>query len=133
MEGTREGVVAERTTLHSLVPLVQVHSVPRSIEFYAKLGFRVSSTQPREGDSEPVWAWLQAGGAHLMVSRTGESVDSGRQAVLFYLYTPDVDAFRTELIAKGVQAGVIECPFWAPRGEFRVEDPDGYVLMVTHT
>jgi hypothetical protein len=68
-----------------------------------------------------------------MISRTRESLGPGRQGLFFYLYTSDVDAFRTELLASGVQAGVIEYPFWAPRGEFRVEDPDGYVLMVTHT
>lgn len=103
--------MVERTQLHSVVPLVHVHSVPRSIEFYAKLGFAVSNTHTPEGGAEPVWAWLQAGGAHLMI----------------------VEAFRTELLANGVQAGVVEYPFWAPRGEFRVDDPDGYVLMVTHT
>ena len=50
-----------------------------------------------------------------------------------YLYASDVEAYRTELLADGVQAGVVEYPFWAPRGEFRIEDPDGYVVMVTHT
>ena len=30
----------------------------------------------------------------------------------------------------GVAGGEIKSPFYAPRGEFRVEDPDGYVLMV---
>jgi hypothetical protein len=24
-------------------------------------------------------------------------------------------------------------PFYAPRGEFRLTDPDGYTLMITHT
>jgi hypothetical protein len=32
-----------------------------------------------------------------------------------------------------VDAGPIQSPFWAPRGEFRVIDPDGYVLMISHT
>ncbi len=68
-----------------------------------------------------------------MISRTREPAGPVRQGLLFYLYTSDVDAFRAELVAGGVQAGVVEYPFWAPRGEFRVEDPDGYVLMVTHT
>ena len=55
------------------------------------------------------------------------------QAVLFYLYCSDVAAFRTMLMEAGVEVGPINSPFYAPRGEFRVVDPDGYVLMVTHT
>ncbi len=125
--------MVKRTPLRSLVPLVHVHSVPRSIEFYARLGFAVSNSHTPEGDAEPVWAWLQAGGAHLMVSRASDTSEGARRAVLFYLYAMDVEGFRTELLANGVQAGAVEYPFWAPGGEFRVDDPDGYVVMVTHT
>jgi hypothetical protein len=27
----------------------------------------------------------------------------------------------------------LAAPFYAPRGEFRVKDPDGYDIMITHT
>jgi hypothetical protein len=37
------------------------------------------------------------------------------------------------LIAEGIEAGTIQYPFYAPRGEFRIQDPDGYVIMITHT
>jgi len=30
-------------------------------------------------------------------------------------------------------AGPIQYPFYSPRGEFRIQDSDGYVIMVTHT
>jgi hypothetical protein len=52
---------------------------------------------------------------------------------LFYLYCPEVAAFREQLIQAGVDVGPIQYPFYAPRGEFRIVDPDGYVLMITHT
>jgi hypothetical protein len=52
---------------------------------------------------------------------------------VFYLYSSDLDAYRERLIEAGIPAGRIEKPFYAPRGEFRVVDPDGYCLMVTHT
>jgi hypothetical protein len=29
--------------------------------------------------------------------------------------------------------GEMKVPFYCPKGEFRLEDPDGYVLMLTHT
>ena len=49
------------------------------------------------------------------------------------MYSSDVAGLRDALLAAGVEAGEIERPFYARGGEFRVVDPDGYVLMVTHT
>ena len=105
----------------------------RSLEFYAKLGFQANNTHTPAGGDEPVWAWLQSGGAHLMLSTSEQPVEAKAHAVLFYLYVEDVEAFRQHLRESGVATGSITYPFWAPRGEFRVEDPDGYELMVTHT
>ncbi|MGH9321732.1 MAG: VOC family protein [Vicinamibacteria bacterium] len=119
--------------LNSLVPMIDVRSLKRSIEFYRKLGLAAVHTHTPEGGVEPVWAWLESGGARLMLAQAGDPVDSEKQCVLFYVYCDDVVAFRSLLIQAGVDAGSIEHPFYAPRGEFRVIDPDGYVLMVTHT
>jgi len=85
------------------------------------------------GESDPAWAWLEADRAHLMLARADEPVVADQQAVLFYLYCDDVVAMRATLKQSGVDVGPIAYPFYAPRGEFRVHDPDGYVLMVTHT
>jgi uncharacterized glyoxalase superfamily protein PhnB len=112
---------------------MHVQNVSRSIAFYRKLGFEEGNTHTPEGRPDPIWAWLRSGGAHLMLGEAGEPVDPAQQAVLFYVYCEDVDAFRQELLQAGVEAGPIKKPFYAPRGEFRVTDPDGYVLMVTHT
>lgn len=120
-------------TLQSLVPLAHVRSVPRSIEFYKKLGFLEHDIHTPVSESEPVWVWLHSGGAHLMLARARERVDSSEQSVLFYIYCDDVDEFRNRLLDSGVDAGEIQHPFYAPRGEFPVTDPDGYVLMVSHT
>jgi predicted enzyme related to lactoylglutathione lyase len=117
----------------SLVPFAHVASVPRSIAFYRKLGFEVRNTFVPAGESDPAWAWLESDGAHLMVARADEPVVPGQQAVLFYLYCDDVTATRDAIAAAGIAVGDIAYPFYAPRGEFRVHDPEGYVLMVTHT
>jgi hypothetical protein len=69
-----------------LVPLAHVQSVKRSIEFYKKLGFTEGNPHTPGGASEPVWAWLRSGGAHLMVGQAGEPVEPEKQAVLFYVY-----------------------------------------------
>jgi predicted enzyme related to lactoylglutathione lyase len=120
-------------TLKSLVPLAHVRDVRRALAFNRKLGFEEGDTHTPEGGSEPVWAWLRSGGAQLMVAAATEPVKPDDQAVLFYIYCDDVAGFRAQLVQAGVEAGPIRSPFYAPGGEFRVVDPDGNVLMITHT
>jgi catechol 2,3-dioxygenase-like lactoylglutathione lyase family enzyme len=118
--------------LKSLVPMVKVQSVTRSAAFYAKLGFELDNTFVPSGATEPSWAWLRNGEINLMVTAE-ESTEAGSRSLLFYLYCPDVSEARKELEAAGVECGPIQSPFYAPRGEFEVRDPDGCVLMITHT
>jgi catechol 2,3-dioxygenase-like lactoylglutathione lyase family enzyme len=120
-------------SLSWLVPMVFVKSVPRSVQFYKKLGFAEGNTHTPEGATEPSWVWLRSGGAHLMLAQASDPIDPQQQAILFYVYCEDVAAFRDKLLENGLEAGPITRPFYAPRGEFRVTDPDGYALMVTHT
>ena len=42
----------------------------------------------------------------------------------------DVIAYRDELLARGIKAGPISYPSYMPEGEFRIDDPDGYCLLV---
>jgi hypothetical protein len=58
------------------------------------------------------------------------SSESHQQAVLFYFYSPDLSALREHLLASGVQVSGITYPEYMPKGEIRVEDPDGYVLLI---
>ena len=120
--------------IRALVPLAHVVSVPVSIEFYEKLGFELGNTFTPDGASEPSWAWLESNSsASLMLAKASHPVDAAQQAALFYLYVDDVAAKHAELAAAGVRGGDINHPFYAERGEFRVVDPDGYTLMITHT
>lgn len=119
--------------LSALVPLASVKSVARSIEFYQKLGFVVGNTHTPEGAAEPSWVWLKCGGAQLMLGQASGPIDVHESAIMFYVYCDDVAGFRTRLVESGVEAGPITYPFYAPRGEFRVTDPDGYAVMITHT
>lgn len=111
-----------------LVPMAHVASLPRAIEFYARLGFDVDGRWEHEG--RLVWAALRAGDARLFVSQASEPVVAAQQAVLFYLYTDDVHTLRQRLVAAGVKVGEIAHPAYMPAGEVRVEDPDGYVLLI---
>ena len=117
----------------ALVPMVFVADVERSIEFYRHLGFEVGNTFAAGDATKPTWAWLQSGEAQLMLAAASHPVVAEQQRVLFYIYTDDVAAARASLIEAGIGPGEITAPFYAPRGEFRLVDPDGYVVMVTHT
>jgi predicted enzyme related to lactoylglutathione lyase len=119
--------------LKALTPMVHVADVSRSIKFYEQLGFELGNTFTPDGSKEATWAWLVSGGAQIMVTKAGEPVDARAQAVIFYLYCADVEAMHSHLKALGHDVREIATPFYAPRGEFRVKDPDGYDIMITHT
>ena len=122
-----------KTVPKNLVPLAYVADVRRSIAFYESLGFETGNTHADEGSGEVVWAALERGDAALMLGKAGDPVLPEQQAVLFYLYFDDIEATHAELAAKGVAVGAMAHPFYCPKGEFRVTDPDGYFLMLTHT
>jgi len=116
-----------------LVPMVFVADVERSIAFYSHLGFEVGNTFAAEGATKPTWAWLDSDGAQLMLAAADEPVVAEQQRVLFYIYADDVAKAHLAVAEAGLDPGPITTPFYAPRGEFRLVDPDGYVVMVTHT
>jgi catechol 2,3-dioxygenase-like lactoylglutathione lyase family enzyme len=115
-----------------LVAMISVANIERSIEFYRHLGFEVGNTFEPEGATKPSWAWLHSGEAQLMLSAATQPV-TNKDAMLLYAYTEDVEAAHASLDEAGLNPGVIRKPFYAPRGEFKTLDPDGYVVMVTHT
>lgn len=114
----------------ALVPYLHVLDMARSLDFYARLGFRVGNSLTIEPGKPPVWAWLDSAGAHLMLARASGPIDPEAQAAMLYLYCDDVPATHAALQAAGVQVGPIQPRSYSPQGEFRVVDPDGYSLMV---
>ena len=79
------------------------------------------------------WAHLHNGGAHLMLVRSDRPMNPDAQDVLFYLYANGVAAYREGLIAQQLRPGEMIYPFYAQHGEFRIDDPDGYCLLVGDT
>lgn len=122
----------DRQHVTSLVPMAQVADVAASIAFYEKLGFEVGGSFTPPGEDEPSWVSLQSGAAELMLARASAPVAAVQQAVLFYVYCGDVGRMRGQLVDAGLEPGPIATPFYNPQGEFRLVDPDGYVVMVTH-
>jgi catechol 2,3-dioxygenase-like lactoylglutathione lyase family enzyme len=118
--------------VRSLVPMAFVADVAASSAFYAKLGFEVAGSFTPPGAAEASWVSLVSGRAGLMLSRASEPVIAEQQAVLFYVYCEDVAAMHAALAESGLEPGPIAKPFYNPKGEFRLADPDGYVVMVAH-
>jgi catechol 2,3-dioxygenase-like lactoylglutathione lyase family enzyme len=126
----RERMTAPR--IRALVPMAHVASVPRAAAFYRKLGFEEQGSFTPQGEEEPSWVSLVSERAEIMLTRADEPVVAAQQAVLFYLYCDDVSAFHRLAEEQGLSPGPIAAPFYNPGGEFRLQDPDGYVVMVTH-
>jgi catechol 2,3-dioxygenase-like lactoylglutathione lyase family enzyme len=125
--------VMDRQRVAALVPMAYVADVAASAAFYAALGFEVTAAFTPPGEDRPTWVWFRSGGAELMLARASEPVVASQQAVLFYVYCDDVERLRGELAEAGLDPGAIAKPFYNPRGEFRLVDPDGYVVMVANT
>lgn len=119
--------------LGNIVPFVHVSDVPRSIAFYQQLGFELRNTHAAHPGGAPVWAWLVGGQGQLMLGQSSGPIDAGQQAVLFYLYFDDIQSVHQRLSDAGLAVGPMAYPFYCPQGEFRLHDPDDYVLMLTHT
>jgi predicted enzyme related to lactoylglutathione lyase len=114
----------------SLVAFAHVADVERSIAFYADLGFTVQNTVVPSGKTAPSWARLESEKATLMIGTASGSIDHTQQAILFYLYFDNIKEARAALVARGRRPSEITYPFYMPGGECRLEDPDGYVLML---
>ena len=68
-----------------------------------------------------------------MVTQGKPPVDPEKGGVLFYLFFDDIEDVHAQLDTAGLDVGTLEFPFYCPEGEFKLQDPDGYGLMLTHT
>lgn len=133
--------------------MVHVANVERATRFWSHFGFGVTNSL---GDHEGRlrWAFLASDGAQIMFARADEPLDQTREGVLFYLYTHDLVGLRERLLAVGLRDGgdyapgpravargwgscdprgivsTIHHPEYMPAGEIRVEDADGYCVLI---
>jgi catechol 2,3-dioxygenase-like lactoylglutathione lyase family enzyme len=112
-----------------LIPLASVADVQRSVDFYKLLGMVVRG-QLKTSSGDLQWAHVACEQADLMFGRATKPVIASQQAVLFYLYSPDLVKLREHLISAGVRVSSITYPDYMPKGEVCVEDPDGYTLLI---
>jgi hypothetical protein len=115
--------------LTGLIPMAHVADVQRSVDFYQQLGMEIRGSL-RDSAGKLQWAHLGCYRADVMFARASEPVIASQQAVLFYLYASDLIALRKDLLASNVNVSPITYPDYMPKGEIRVEDPDGYCLLI---
>ncbi|AMV32047.1 hypothetical protein VN12_07985 [Pirellula sp. SH-Sr6A] len=134
-----------------LVPMAHVADVDAAARFYAYLGFSIESQYTRP-DGVTNFVGLISGGAKLFLALASGPIVPSQQAVLFYMYVRDVSRLRQALLEKGLEDGglppgwrkagseghmpernavySISYPFYMPAGELRVQDLDGYTLLI---
>ena len=115
--------------VNGLIPMAHVADVQRSADFYRLLGMEVRGSL-RDSSGGLRWMHVACEDAHLMLARASGPIEAGDQAVLFYLYSPNLIELRKQLLASGVEVSDITYPQYMPKGEVRLEDLDGYVLLI---
>jgi hypothetical protein len=132
---------SDSAPVSSIVAMIRVADVMNSAKFYRNCGFEIGNAVPRE--SPPFhWAWLYQPkgpnwktGANLMLisGEVSGTAESKGENVLFYLYARNLKSLREELLAKGISTSEISYPEYLPEGAFRLQDPDGYTLMIAQS
>tara|TARA_R110002096_G_scaffold435816_4_gene663218 strand:+ start:28325 stop:29446 length:1122 start_codon:yes stop_codon:yes gene_type:complete len=133
-------------SVNRLVPFVHVQDVEASLLFYSLLGFTTVNSM-KDNHGKMYWLLARSEAAEIMLAQASGPIDPEQQAVLFYMYSPDLSTLRATLIEGGLRdAGVyrgarspddttrmvheIAHPNHMDGGEMRVIDPDGYVILV---
>jgi catechol 2,3-dioxygenase-like lactoylglutathione lyase family enzyme len=110
-------------------PMLHVAEIERSIHFYGLLGFE---TVDSDGGKPLGWARMHCEGGALMFLRAEDVVVASMQAVLLYMYTPDLAGLRAALLSHGITVSEIRRTEYMPSGEMSIKDPDGFLVLVAH-
>ena len=110
-------------------PVLHVAEIEKSIEFYERLGFQTIDTDA----CQPLgWARLHCEGGAVMFLRAEEPMHTVEHSVLLYMYCPDLEALRQQLVDAGVKVTPVRRPEYMPSGEIMLADPDGYPISIAH-
>jgi len=109
----------------SLIPMLPVKSMPRSVDFYCgMLGFEV---EVRNDDWR--WAMLRFDECRLMVDQSINAHPGKPRDAIIYLYPDDVVEYHKRIRSNGLEIPDLNVTFYGLR-EFRIDDPDGNHLWI---
>ena len=80
-----------------LIPMAQSAEVRRSVDFYKLLGMEIRGSL-RNPFGLLQWVHVACEQAELMLTRAAHPIVGDQQAVLFYLYSPDLVGLREHLV-----------------------------------
>src|SRR6266542_113317 len=103
--------VSTTAKVTGLIPMAHAVSVQRSVDFYKLFGMEVVGSL-RDPHGALQWVHLSSDRAHVMFARASGAIDAEQQAVLFYLYSPDLLALRDHLLANKVNVSAITYPHY---------------------
>ena len=115
----------------NLVPSAHVADVERSLAFYSRLGFVEDGRWADDGLL--VWASMHARAlrsARIMFSLGEDRVEPHDQGIHFYCFCDDAVTLHARLVGEGLEPTPIEHPQHMEDGEFRLDDPDGYKIVI---
>ena len=132
---TQLGEVGAGMMLRNLVPVLDVHDVEVSIEFYCgALGFTLHDKVEWGGKTE--WALLRCDQVQLMLSasqnREHEEAPIQNGDGMFFLYHDNLESLQITLGSRGYTAITNDMPPSLGKRDFYLRDPDGYVLWFSH-
>lgn len=110
--------------MQRLIPMLPVTSMPRSVDFYQKLGFVVENRNDSWG-----WAMLRFDECRLMVDQSIDPHAGIPRLGVIYLYPDDIHAYHASLREQGLDIPDLDETFYG-MVEFRLDDPDGNRLWI---
>lgn len=110
--------------LERVIPMLPVKHLPRSLDFYQRLGFEVENRQDGWG-----WAMLRCGKCRVMLDQSINVVPGAPRQSVLYLYPADVAEYYKQVRTNGLTVPDLEVTFYGMT-EFRLEDPDGNRLWI---
>ena len=110
--------------MERLIPMLPVESMPRSVEFYEKLGFSVENRNDGWG-----WAMLSFDECRLMVDQSINPHRGIPRLGVIYLYPDDIVEYHLSLRNHGLIVPDLDETFYGML-EFRLDDPDGNRLWI---
>lgn len=110
--------------LECLIPMLPVKHLPRSLEFYQRLGFEVENQKDAWG-----WAMIRNGECRLMLDQSINVAPAAPRQGVLYLYPENIAEYHRQVRERGVPVPELEVTFYGLT-EFRLEDPDGNRLWI---
>jgi hypothetical protein len=115
---------------HSVNPILNVASLPRSFEWFARLGWHKGWDWCPPGAREPTFGAVTSGNVEIFLCLDGQGGRGDGSGMWLSLWVDDVDAVHQVCVREGLD--VTMAPTDEPWGvrEMHLRHPDGHVFRI---